>query len=197
MADTRTNIVFGDIEIPTSQHPEIKKLKRKNNVHHMHGNKVWNSTLVTMDTFEELDSIKGRIADLGCGWGVLTHYMQKKGGDVTGFDLDEGVKPYFDLMSKLMGVKPKFKNIDIFSDDLPLDYDVYIACDVCFWEVHTDKWVSLIKKLYDADKVLTMIDPGRQSFWSLLQNSPCEYMVERRYIEKPRKTDAFIAMFGD
>ena len=100
-------------------------------------------------------------------------------------------------MSNLMGVKPKFKNIDIFSDDLPLDYDVYIACDVCFWEVHTDKWVALIKKLYDAGKVLTMIDPGRQSFWSLLQNSPCEYMVERRYIEKPRKTDAFIAMFGD
>ncbi len=194
---TKANIVFGDIEIPTSSHPEIKKLKSKKNVHQLHGNKVWNATLVTIDVLEELDVLKGRVADLGCGWGVLSHYMQKKGCDVTGFDLDTNIEPYFNLMSKLMDVTPEFSNTDIFSKNLPLDYDIYIACDVCFWEEHVLEWVRLIDILTKAGKTLIMVDPGRSSFWSLLSMSPCPYDIERRFIKEPRKTDAYIVMFGE
>jgi len=185
------------IEIPTSKHPEIKKLKRQYNVHSLHGNKVWNSTFVLLDYLDKYNFYNASIADLGCGWGVLSSYMQKQGSEVTGYDADESVKPYFDLVAKLMETKPRFKNIDIFSNDLPMHHDIYIACDVCFWEGQIDSWITLIEELAYQDKVLIMCDPGRESFWELLKSCQVPYIIERKFIQEPKKTDAYIVMFGN
>ena len=193
---TKTNVKIKGIEIPMSSHPEIKKLKKHYNVHSMHGNKVWNSTLVFLDAFDEVN-VKGKtFADLGCGWGAMSCYLQKKGGIVTGFDQDETVKPYFDLMCKLMDSNPKFVQQDIFDDTLPMDFDVYIACDVCFWKNQVDCWIELIDKLAFHNKQLIMCDPGRQSFWELVDYCQVPHFLERKYIEEPRKTDAYITVFG-
>ena len=114
MAATKANIYFKGVEIPTSSHPEIKKLKKKSNVHYMHGNKVWNSTLILMDLFSDMSFEDQKIADLGCGWGALSCFLTKKGADITGIDSDLNVKPYFDLMCKLMDVDTKFCVQNIF-----------------------------------------------------------------------------------
>ena len=201
MADTNSLWVKG-IEIPTSSHPEIKKLKRKTKVQSLHGNKVWDTSMVMIDMLDELGVINTKVLDLGCGWGALTHYLQKQGADVTGMDGDKEVKPYFDLMSKLMDVKPNFIKQDIFKKPLPLDYDTYIASDVCFWYSMTDKWIKVIKYLVNNDKQLLMADPGRDSFWKLLDDIsdgkhdiPFEWV--RHHIKEPRKTDAYIVIFGE
>tara|TARA_Y100001973_G_C5130924_1_gene297735 strand:+ start:396 stop:983 length:588 start_codon:yes stop_codon:yes gene_type:complete len=190
------NIQIKGIDIPTSAHPEIKKLKKKYNVHSLHGNKVWNSTFVLIDLLDQCSFLNENVADLGCGWGVLSSYLQKKGASVTGYDADKTVKPYFDLVSKLMDVNPKFKNIDIFSKDLPMSHDVYIACDVCFWEGQIDNWITLIEEIVYQDKQLIMCDPGRESFWDLLKKCQVPHIIERKFINEPRKTDAYIVMFG-
>ena len=78
MADTNSLWVKG-IEIPTSSHPEIKKLKRKTKVQSLHGNKVWDTSMVMIDMLDELGVINTKVLDLGCGWGALTHYLQKQG----------------------------------------------------------------------------------------------------------------------
>ena len=150
----KTNVKIKGVEIPMSSHPEIKKLKKNYNVHSMHGNKVWNSTLVFLDAFDEVNVKDKTFADLGCGWGALSCYIQKKGGIVTGYDQDDSVKPYFDLMCKLMDAYPSFNNQDIFDDSLPLDFDMYIACDVCFWRHQIDQWLELIDRLVANKKQL-------------------------------------------
>ena len=192
-----TSLKIHNIEIPTSQHPEVRKLKRKNNVHTMHGNKVWNSSIVFMDAFKDVDFSKYKIADLGCGWGPLSCYFAKQGAEVTGFDNDISVKPYFDLLCKITETKPKFQQHDIFQDDLPLDYDFYVACDMCFWNKHIDLWHDVIYRILDNNKSLFIVDPGRQSFWKMLNTIKTTYHLERRFIEEPKKTDAYIAIFGN
>tara|TARA_Y100001973_G_C5163798_1_gene314958 strand:+ start:770 stop:1372 length:603 start_codon:yes stop_codon:yes gene_type:complete len=191
-----------NVEIPTSSHPEIKKLKRKTKVHNLHGNKIWDSSMVIIESLDEMDIINNKILDLGCGWGALTHYLQSKGAYAVGMDADKNVKPYFDLMSSLMNVKPKFILQDIFSKPLRLDFDTYIAVDVCFWNIHTDLWINLIKYLNNNDKQLIMVDPGRESFWELLdkisdgKHDVC-FHYQRLHINKPKKTDAYIVIFGE
>jgi len=50
-----------NIEIPTSSHPEIKKLKRKTKVHTLHGNKVWDSSMVIIEALDEMEIINNKI----------------------------------------------------------------------------------------------------------------------------------------
>ena len=66
MAATSSVEIKG-IQIPTSKHPEVIKLKKSNNVHSMHGNKVWNSSLVLIDALNQYDIVNTKVADLGCG----------------------------------------------------------------------------------------------------------------------------------
>ena len=198
MAATKANIYFKGVEIPTSSHPEIKKLKKKSNVHYMHGNKVWNSTLILMDLFSDMSFEDQKIADLGCGWGALSCFLTKKGADITGIDSDLNVKPYFDLMCKLMDVDTKFCVQNIFSDEFDISpYKTFLASDVCFWDAQTDLWINFINKIIKQDTQLIMCDPGRESFWNLLDNCNAPYQIINQKINKPRKVDAYITIFGE
>jgi len=196
-----TNSIFiDDLEIPTSKHPEIRKLKKKYNDHDNHGYKVWNSSLVLIDALKKLDlqfKENELIADLGCGWGVLTSYFAKQNANVVGIDSDKKVKPYFDFTTKLNNVYPKFVNDDIFSKDFDFNYDLFIACDVCFHDKYTNSWAKFIRQIIKNKKQLLMSDPGRDPFWKLLEVCDVPHVVERYYVKKPRKTDAYLVIFGD
>ena len=39
------------------------------------------------------------VLDIGTGWGVLSSYLSKQGADVTGVDIDEKVKPFFNFVT--------------------------------------------------------------------------------------------------
>ena len=175
MAATKANIYFKGVEIPTSSHPEIKKLKKKSNVHYMHGKKVWNSTLILMELFADINFNQEKIADLGCGWGALSCFLTKKGADITGIDSDVNVKPYFDISP----------------------YKTFLASDVCFWDVHTDLWIKFINKIIKENKRLIMCDPGRESFWNLLDQCDMPYQIINRRINSPRRVDSYITIFGE
>jgi predicted nicotinamide N-methyase len=73
---------------------------------------------------------------------------------------------------------------------------MYIACDVCFWRHQIDQWLELIDKLVANKKQLIMCDPGRQSFWELLDYCQVPHFIERKFIKEPRKTDSYITVFG-
>ena len=42
-----------------------------------------------------------------------------------------------------------------------------------------------------------MSDPGRDPFWKLLEVCDVPHVLERYYVKKPRKTDAYLVIFGD
>jgi predicted nicotinamide N-methyase len=86
---------------------------------------------------------------------------------------------------------------DFFKKDFEIDYDYFIACDVCFWKKHIKQWKKFIKRVVKDGKQLLMCDPGRESFWELLRICDVPHIVERHYISKPRKTDSYIVIFGE
>ena len=99
-------LYFEGIKIPSSTDKEIKKIKRELNGHAMHGNKVWNSTFVLMDVLKSIDIKDNKILDLGCGWGVLTSYLDKKGAISHGIDADPSVEPFFNWVAKESKANP-------------------------------------------------------------------------------------------
>jgi predicted nicotinamide N-methyase len=196
-----TNSIFiDDLEIPTSKHPEIRKLKKKYSEHTNHGYKVWNSSIVLIDALKDLNLNYRQddlIADLGCGWGIVTSYLSKHGANVVGIDIDKKVKPYFEFTTKLNDVYPKFISEDIFSKDFNNDYDLFIACDVCFYARHTKNWLKFIRTIVADGKQLLMSDPGRDPFWDLVKTCEVPHVIERHYVTKPRKTDSYLVIFGE
>jgi predicted nicotinamide N-methyase len=190
-------LYFQGIKIPSSTDKEIKKIKRELNSHVMHGNKVWNSTFVLMDVLNPIDIKGNRVLDLGCGWGVLTSFLAKKGAVAHGMDADASVEPFFNWVAKKSKAKPKFILGNIFSDDLPLDYDQYVVSDVCFWDDHVSLWKKLIERLNSKGKKILMSDPGRESFWRLLDEINIEYNIERVHLVEPKKIDSYIVIFGE
>jgi|TARA_R100001163_G_C5048128_1_gene185191 predicted nicotinamide N-methyase len=190
-------LYFEGIKIPSSTDKKIKKIKKELNGHAMHGNKVWNSTFVLMDVLKSIEIKDNKILDLGCGWGVLTSYLDKKGAISHGIDADPSVEPFFNWVAKESKTNPKFILGNIFSDDLPLDYDQYVVSDVCFWDDHVDLWKNLIERLNANGKKILMSDPGRESFWKLLDEINIEYNIERVHIMNPKKIDSYIVIFGE
>ena len=196
-----TNSIFiDDLEIPKSNHPNIKKLKNACNDHTDHGNKVWNSSLVLIDAIKDLNirfHDNNLVLDLGCGWGVLSSYLALNGANVVGVDKDPNVEPYFKCVADINNVSTLFLCDDFFKKDFEIDNDYFIACDVCFWKKHIKQWKKFIKRVVKDGKQLLMCDPGRESFWELLKICDVPHIVERHYISKPRKTDSYIVIFGE
>ena len=139
-----------NIKIPLSSDPVIKRIKRKNNKPISHGNKVWNSSLTIIDFLSRynLDNINTAI-DIGCGWGVVLAYLQKRGLDCGGIDIDESMQDYVDVVNKINKTKAEVIYMDY--TELPKkafeQIDLIIGCDICYWENHVDNIVQLIKKI--------------------------------------------------
>ena len=84
-----SSIFIDDLEIPTSSHPEFKKLKRKYKGHSYNGNRVWNSTLVLIDIIKSINiqiQKNSTVLDIGTGSGFkLLKYFNNY--DTIGMDL--------------------------------------------------------------------------------------------------------------
>ena len=77
---------------------------------------------------------KGKVLDLGCGWGDFSNYLQKRGFDVTGIDLDP---------DNLKTAKNKNKNIrfilaDITKLHLKEKYDTILLLGVLDYLVNVE-----------------------------------------------------------
>ena len=102
-----------NIKIPTSTDKEIRKIKRKHEAPTLHGNKVWDSTLLMMDFLSRYNLSKHETAlDIGCGWGVLMTYMQRQGMDVVGIEKDINVQPFVEAVAKM-----NKQSLDVFYED--------------------------------------------------------------------------------
>lgn len=192
-------IKYKGVKAFKATHPDIKKLKKKNEAPSIHGNKIWDSSFVLMDFLRRWppgDDLN--VLDIGCGWGVLSSYIAKQfDANVTGLDADEAVKPYFDYHAKENGVsldftvgtmqsvkKPKLKNIDM-----------VVGADICFWPELGADWKKLIKRSLDAGVgQIYIADPGRSPFWDLVKHCEKRYDAEvwSHDIKKPFKSEKYI-----
>jgi 2-polyprenyl-6-hydroxyphenyl methylase/3-demethylubiquinone-9 3-methyltransferase len=110
-----------------------------------------------------------KIIDIGCGGGILTESMAKKGADVTGIDLSEKALQVADLHSLESGVQVRYELIS--AEDMAAreagQYDV-VTC------------MEMLEHVPDPAAVIqacaSLVKPGGHVFFSTLNRNPKSYL---------------------
>jgi 2-polyprenyl-6-hydroxyphenyl methylase/3-demethylubiquinone-9 3-methyltransferase len=110
-----------------------------------------------------------RVLDVGCGGGILTESMARKGADVTGIDLSDKALKVADLHSLESGIQVRYEKIAV--EELaarePGSYDV-ITC------------MEMLEHVPDPGSIVracaALAKPGGQLFFSTLNRNPKSYL---------------------
>jgi predicted nicotinamide N-methyase len=182
-----------------SNHPEVRKIKRKQSGHSAHGNKIWRSSYVMLDFLETYPLEENSHAvEIGCGWGLAGLYLNKiQNVNIKSIDIDPSVKPYFDLQNKINNCQNEFEVCDFESLEQQTlsKYQYVIGTDICFWDELTKPLFEFIRRAKSAGVKKVMIaDPGRPPFWSLADLCAKNFGSEviTRKIYKPWKSEKYI-----
>lgn len=189
---------FG-LKILRSTHPEVRKIKRKQQGHSAHGNKVWRSSFALIDYLETYPiEAHSKVLEIGCGWGLSGLYAAKnQQADVTGIDIDASVQPYFALQNAINDSVVKFqqRSFESLTTEELNQYQYIIGSDICFWDEMTDPLFDLIERAIKSGvKKILIADPGRPPFWGLgdrcAQRLNSEIITRRIY--QPFKSEKYI-----
>lgn len=189
---------FG-LKILRSTHPEVRKIKRKQQGHSAHGNKVWRSSFALIDYLETYPiEAHSKVLEIGCGWGLSGLYAAKnQQADVTGIDIDASVQPYFALQNAINDSVVKFqqRSFESLTTEELNQYQYIIGSDICFWDEMTDPLFDLIERAIKSGvKKILIADPGRPPFWEL--GDRCAQILNSeiitRRIYQPFKSEKYI-----
>jgi 2-polyprenyl-6-hydroxyphenyl methylase/3-demethylubiquinone-9 3-methyltransferase len=110
-----------------------------------------------------------KVIDIGCGGGVLSESMAKKGAVVTGIDLSEKALKVADLHSLESGVEVRYQHIS--AEDMALaepgQYDVVTCMEML---EHVPDPASIVRA------AATLVKPGGHLFFSTLNRNPKSYL---------------------
>ena len=193
-----------NIKALRSTHPGVRKLKRAQNSHSAHGNKVWRSSFVLMDYLTTYPpETQSRVLDIGCGWGLTGLFLAKQyNAQVTGIDIDSSVQPFLALQSQVNQCQMGFQERDftsLRSEELT-QYQLIIGTDICFWDELSQPLFDLIERSLNAGvERIIFADPGRPPFWSLAELcvQKLDASVFTRRIYEPWKTEKYLLVVGE
>jgi 2-polyprenyl-6-hydroxyphenyl methylase/3-demethylubiquinone-9 3-methyltransferase len=109
------------------------------------------------------------VLDVGCGGGILTESMAKKGANVTGIDLSEKALKVADLHSLESGVPVRYELIaaEALAAREPGQYDV-VTC------------MEMLEHVPDPAAIVqacaTLVKPGGKVFFSTINRNPKAYL---------------------
>jgi 2-polyprenyl-6-hydroxyphenyl methylase/3-demethylubiquinone-9 3-methyltransferase len=110
-----------------------------------------------------------KVIDIGCGGGVLSESMAKKGAVVTGIDLSEKALKVADLHSLESGVEVRYQHIS--AEDMALaepgQYDVVTCMEML---EHVPDPASIVRA------AATLVKPGGHLFFSTLNRNAKSYL---------------------
>ena len=197
-------IEYLDIKALRSTHPGVRKLKRAQNSHSAHGNKVWRSSFVLMDYLTTYPpETQSRVLDIGCGWGLTGLFLAKQyHAQVTGIDIDSSVEPFLALQAQVNQCQMEFEERDFntLSSEELTQYQLMIGTDICFWDELTQPLFDLIERSLNAGvERIIFADPGRPPFWSLAELcvQKLDASVFTRRIYEPWKTEKYLLVVGE
>ena len=111
-----------------------------------------------------------RIVDVGCGGGILTEGLAKKGADMLGIDLSEELIDIADLHGLESGVSANYKKIsaEALADAEPESFD-HIVC------------MEMLEHVPEPGSIIAacakMVKPGGYVFFSTLNRKPKAYLL--------------------
>jgi len=109
------------------------------------------------------------VIDIGCGGGILSESMARKGAKVTGIDLSEKALKVADLHSLESGVAVRYKLIA--AEDMAAQeagqYDVVTCMEML---EHVPDPLSIVRA------AAALVKPGGQVFFSTLNRNPKSYL---------------------
>ena len=110
-----------------------------------------------------------KVIDIGCGGGILTESIAKKGADATGSDLSDKALKVADLHSLESGVSVRYELIS--AEDMaarePGQYDVVTCMEML---EHVPDPASIVKA------AATLVKPGGHVFFSTINRNPKAYL---------------------
>ena len=111
-----------------------------------------------------------KVIDIGCGGGILTESMAKKGADATGIDLSEKALKVADLHSLEAEVQVRYQCIS--AEDMALaepgQYDVVTCMEML---EHVPDPASIVKA------AATLVKPGGHVFFSTINRNAKAYLL--------------------
>jgi len=111
-----------------------------------------------------------RIVDVGCGGGILTEGLAKKGADMLGIDLSEDLIDIADLHGLESGVKTNYQKIsaEALAEAEPAGFD-HVVC------------MEMLEHVPEPGSVIAacakMVKPGGYVFFSTLNRKPKAYLL--------------------
>jgi len=197
-------IDYMGINVLKTSHPQVRKLKRQQQGHSAHGNKVWRSSFVLMDYLSTWEIPPGsKVLDVGCGWGLAGVYLAKHyQAEVTGLDIDESVEPFFKLQAELNQCTLEFekRSFESLTEQELATFHTLMGTDICFWDEMTTPLFNLLRRAQDAGcQNILIADPGRPPFWELADLCVAELggEVVSRTILQPWRSEKYILRIGD
>jgi len=109
------------------------------------------------------------VLDVGCGGGILSESMARKGADVTGIDLSEKALKVADLHSLETGVQVRYELISAehLAAREPGRYDVVTCMEML---EHVPDPAAIVKAC------ATLVKPGGHVFFSTINRNPKAYL---------------------
>jgi predicted nicotinamide N-methyase len=196
--EKNTREAFG-VTILTSQHKDIRRLKREVPPASIHGNKFWGASYLMMDYLQNNPPSPGsKILELGCGWGIAgIHCAKYYQAQVTGLDADDSVFPYLHLHAdhNQVAVHTRKQRFEQLTKKQLSEFDVIIGADICFWDELADTVFDLIKLAIEAGvKTIAIADPERPPFFDLATRCIEQYFAELEdyAVETPKRASGCV-----
>lgn len=124
---------------------------------------VWPSGRLLAETMSGHDIVGKRILELGCGLGLASLVLRRRGADVVASDHHPLAEPFLAYNSALNGL-PAVVYREL-RWDVPHDtlgrFDLIIGSDVLYERGHCDQLAALLVRHTHAESEVLITDPGR------------------------------------
>lgn len=124
---------------------------------------VWPAGVVLADAMANLDIAGKRILELGCGLGLASLVLRRRGADVIATDvhpLADAFLAYNSALNDLPAVPYRELRWDELQDELGL-FDVVIGSDVLYEHGHILQLATLVAAHAKPSAEVVVVDPGR------------------------------------
>lgn len=111
-----------------------------------------------------------RVADVGCGGGILAESLARKGGHVTGIDVAPKVLATARLHLHESGLDIDYRQVTVeeFAQETPGSFDVVTCMEML---EHVPEPLSVVASIHD------LLKPGGHAFFSTLNRTPRAFLL--------------------